>query len=122
MALQANKTLENGLVVSYWRINEVKLMAPDQWPSASGWKPHLHVNLQGYHDEACRQAAKMATHYTFDFDVLPTGGTHGDGWKTILTAGTSTSGDIRPAIYDAFKTNSGIFMQHDGFISGAADV
>tara|TARA_R110002020_G_scaffold234941_8_gene447111 strand:+ start:668 stop:1036 length:369 start_codon:yes stop_codon:yes gene_type:complete len=122
MALQANKTLDNGLVASYWRIDEVKFKAPDSWNPESGFKPHLFVTLNGYKDATYRAAAAEATSYTFNLDVLPTGAVKGDGWGTILTAGTATSGDIRPAIYDIFKTNSHVYAQHDAFISGATSI
>jgi len=122
MALQANKTLDNGLVASYWRIGEVSLQAPDGWDAASGFNPHLFVTLNGYKDASYRSSSSKAQSYTFDLDVLPTGGVVGDGWGTILNAGTSTSGDIRPAIYDVFKTNAHVYEQHGGFISGAINI
>jgi hypothetical protein len=122
MALQANKTLDNGLVASYWRIGEVKLLAPDSWDSSSGFKPHLFVTVNGYKDASYRNTAASAASYTFNLDVLPTGATVGDGWASILTAGVSTSGDIRPAIYDVLKNNALVYEQHNAFISGATNV
>ena len=118
MALQANKTLDNGLVASYWKISEVKLMAPNHWPQGSGWAPHLHVTVEGFHSEEYRiKGAQVASH-VFDLDDGPLSG---PSWSGILTAGTSTSGDIRPAIYDWLKTDTGSWAQHNALFSGAVN-
>ena len=116
MALQANKTLDNGLVASYWKISEVRLMAPNHWPKASGWAPHLHVTVQGFHNEQYRDKGASVASHVFDLDDSSY---NGPSWSGILTAGTATSGDIRPAIYDWLKTNTGSWAQHGGLFSGA---
>ena len=48
MALQVTKTNDNGLTLSYWRVDEIKLDYTDTWPHQPSGQLFA-VNVKGYH-------------------------------------------------------------------------
>jgi len=119
MALQIDKTLDNGLVASYWRVSQIN-------SSFNGDdSPVIHVTVQGSHDASYREAGSVVDSHVFQLDAgdfcdstVGISGV-GPGWNGLLTGAAN---DIRPVVYDWLKANDGGAIQNGGFISGAADV
>ena len=125
MALQVNKTLSNGAVASYWRINDITWNLSSSAAVQSGdagttGTPSCQVRLEGFHDKDYRDSSSPLVSYTFNMHTRPNAATPLD-WTGILITNTVTSGDVRPAIYDYLKTNPEIQAQHGGLLSGCVD-
>ena len=119
MALQVNKTLSNGAVASYWRINEVTWDLHSHLPSTG--TPSLAVRLEGFHNKDYRDSSSPLVSYTFNLATCIQNTETPLNWTGILSTNTATSGDIRPAIYDYLKTNPRVQAQQGGLLSGCVD-
>ena len=122
MALQVTKTNDNGLTLSYWRVDEIKLDYTDTWPHQPSGQLFA-VNVKGYHDAEYR--AKEAGVETHQYIIT------GEHLTNILNG---TAGDLRPGIYNWLKSGSiawetgsdygrqgGTSLDHN-FFTGAANV
>lgn len=118
MALQVNKTLDSGLVASYWRIASLR----SEFSGSD--TPVLHVTVEGYKDADYRAKAAVVDSHVFQLDGKDFYETSvgvsgvGPGWSGLMTGAAN---DIRPNVYDWLKKDDGGAIQNGGFISGAVD-
>lgn len=94
MALQKTKTNTWGLEVDYWRVKDINIHYDDTWTNAP--TGHLfRFTVEGYHDSSYRDNdAGVESH-----QYIVTG----DHLTNIIN---STSGDLRPGIYDWLKSGA----------------
>jgi len=114
MALQVTRTNSNGLDVSYWRVKSFSVNYEDSWTSApTGQLCTFYI--EGYHNSDYRAAnAGVESHrYTLT----------GSDYTSIVN---TTSGDLRPGIYDYLKSNDvtyqGASRLTTGFFHSATNV
>jgi len=95
MALQVTKTGDLGNTISYWRVRDVTLQYEDTWATGEALAGQLfRFRICGYHDADYR--SKNATVESHQYVV--------DGSEQAAIIST-TSGDLRPAIYDWLKNS-----------------
>ena len=125
MALQVTRTNSNGLDVSYWRVKSFSVNYEDSWKAptkltgaaADAWATGQLCTffIEGYHNSGYRAVnAGVESHrYTLT----------GSDYTSIVN---TTSGDLRPGIYDYLKSNDvtyqGASKLTTGFFHSATDV
>ena len=91
MALQVTKTNDNGLTVSYWRVAELELKYDDSWVNAPTGQL-FRFTVEGYHNADYRDDNRGVESHQY----VVTG-------SNLTNIISTTSGDLRPAIYDYLK-------------------
>ena len=91
MALQVTKTNDNGLTVSYWRVKELELKYDDSWENTPSGQL-FRFTVEGYHNADYRDNDRGVEAHQY----IVTG-------SNLTNIISTTSGDLRPAIYDYLK-------------------
>ena len=106
MALQKTITGDAGLEMSYWRITNATF-------SFEGPPFNIQFNMEGYKDSDYRSSSNAGGNLSFRPALSRTGDI--DSYDTLAdNILTNTKADIRPALYDWVKTQT-------GWIGGSAD-
>tara|TARA_B100000424_G_scaffold101813_1_gene76591 strand:- start:1493 stop:1858 length:366 start_codon:yes stop_codon:yes gene_type:complete len=99
MALQKTITTENGLDVTYWRITNSNQV----WDGASF---QFNFTMQGYKDSEYR--VKDASPMGLNFRPIISYTGDANSWNAVQSnVLQNTSGDLRPALYNWVKTQTG---------------
>ena len=96
MALQKTKTGDLGNTISYWRVKGIEF-AFDEGITRAPAGQLLKFWVEGYHDATYRSNNKVVE--THQYEIA------GDAYTTTLAG---TSGDLRPALYDWLKAQTGL--------------
>jgi hypothetical protein len=106
MALQKTITGNAGLEMSYWRITNASF-------SFEGAPFNIQFNMEGYKDSNYRSSSNAGGSLSFRPALSRTG--DADSYNTLAdNVLANTKADIRPALYDWVKTQT-------GWVGGSAD-
>ena len=97
MALQKDKTGDLGNTISYWKVEKAEIY----WDKGITRAPSgqlLKFWVQGYHDAAYRADNKVIEAHQYEIC--------GPAFTSAIDG--NTSGDLRPALYDWLKAQTGL--------------